>query len=45
MFSIGPSILDPRRAVGDEDDGVDGPRRHQCARMRLFSISFKGAAQ
>jgi hypothetical protein len=26
-------------------DGVDGPLRHQCARMRLLQISDKGAVR
>jgi hypothetical protein len=26
-------------------DGVDGPPRHQCARMRLLQISDKGAVR
>ena len=34
------------RPIGaSRGDGVDGPLRHQCARMRLLQISDKGAVR
>src|SRR4029078_3352825 len=42
MHEAGPSELQQRGSV---IDGVDGPLRHQCARMRLLQISDKGAVR